>query len=747
MSFAVPLFLLAMLAALIPVLLHMINLQKAKTIPFSTLRFLRLGVEKTRRRKYLHDILLLAFRAAALLLIALALAKPTVTHFGGLLGSGDASAVVLILDNSSSMSTVDVGGSRWEAALAATYEILDRLDQRDSVALLLTCGPPRPALDQLYQNLEVVRETLAECRVRYEKADLLSRIRKAESLLQDSSAPNKEIYVITDMQAVSWDSSMAAEPAPAGQELPPVVLVDVHRETLANAALIDVTLQSAGPVAGMPIQATVRLQGDLKLDQQRHVELLIDDQTIETSPTITIPAAATAEHSFNFTVDQPGIHTGVVRLRGDDACGNDNQRLFAISAARNIPVAVIKPNEHEISYLEDSYYLERALNPVGGGDWAIQVDSLLPGALTSAPLRDYAIVFCVNLPALDAPYAARLRDYVRGGGHVVWICGDNVEAGLYNGMNQSAGGELLPVSLTRRRESESSQDGGWNIGWIDVAHPALAAFAQPQSLYQSVLVSKYIAVDAVDQSLAKVLAKLDDGDPLLIERPVGSGSVLFLGTSVHVAWSNLPLRPLFLPLLARLTFYLADANAAQGQLSAGNPIPIIDHNSDPGAVEPDDGQRSHELTLPDGNIVRLDAESDRQRSSFADTHEIGIYRLRSLRQGDPRERAFAVNLDPHEVPAAISAADRITPLVGEDRLLVCRDVNEIESTIRRLREGRSLMELFLIAVLIVLIAEAYLANRRVEQEQPDELREVRSSAPNYRRLPDQLDKLSEFAQP
>ena len=507
------------------------------------------------------------------MLIALALAKPTLTHLGNLLGSGDSSAVVLVLDNSASMSTVDVGGSRWQAALAATHEIIDQLDDRDSVALLLTCGPPRPALDRLYQNQEVVRQTLAECRVRYEQADLADRIRRADKILRDSAAPNKEIYVITDMQTASWDSSITSDQIPQPDDLPPVVLVDVHREPLRNVAVADVSLQSAGPVAGMPMQATVRLQGDLVLDQQRHVELLIDDKPIETSPTITIPAGATAEYSFNFAIDQPGTHAGIVRLASEDACSTDNQRFFAVSVARNIPVAIVKPNEHPIAYLEDSYYLERALTPVQGDDWAIHTDSLLPNRLATVSLQDYAVVFCVNLPAVAPTVARRLRDYVRGGGHVVWICGDNVETDPYRTMDQSTDGDLLPVPLAELREANTAEN-GWHVGWIDTAHPALTAFAQPQSLYQSVLVSKHFAMTDVEAGKARVLAKLNDGQPLLIERNVGLGSVLLLGTSVHVDWSNLPLRPLFLPLVARLTFYLADANAAQRQLSAGNPIEL-----------------------------------------------------------------------------------------------------------------------------------------------------------------------------
>ena len=143
MSFAAPLFLLATLAGLIPVLLHMINRQKAPEVPFSTLRFLQLSVQRTRRRKTVHVILLLLLRVAALVLVAVALARPTIRPLGGLLGGAAVRAVAIVLDNSASMATVDETGPRWETARQAAETLLDHLGPRDSVALLVTCGPQR----------------------------------------------------------------------------------------------------------------------------------------------------------------------------------------------------------------------------------------------------------------------------------------------------------------------------------------------------------------------------------------------------------------------------------------------------------------------------------------------------------------------------------------------------------------------------------------------------------------------------
>ena len=272
MTFATPLFLIAVLAGLIPIALHMIHRQQAKTIPFSTLRFLRLSVERTRKRKYLHDLLLLLLRIASLVFIAIALAKPTMNRIASLFGRNATSAVVLVLDNSASMGIVDEEGPRWEQALHVSEQILDNLDDGDSVALLLTCGPLRPNLDRLYQNQEVVRQALDECRVSSERADLALRLQMAEKLLDDSDAPNKEIFVVTDMQAISWES---LKPSNENDSAPPVIVIDVHRQPLPNVAVKSLELYSAGPVTGVPIQVTVHLQGDPSVAQQRHVELLM----------------------------------------------------------------------------------------------------------------------------------------------------------------------------------------------------------------------------------------------------------------------------------------------------------------------------------------------------------------------------------------------------------------------------------------------------------------------------------------
>ncbi len=215
MTFAAPLFLLAALAAAIPIVLHMMNRQKARELPFSTLRFLKISVEKTRRRKRIHDVLLMALRAAVLLLIAAGLARPAVTSLGALWG-GAHSAVVVILDNSASMGMIDQDRPRIETAAAAAIQIFDQLSEGDEVALRPTSGPVFPESAKLQRTQDAVRQILAQCRVSYERADLGLELDHARELLAKSDAPNKQIYVITDMQKISWEHLKKGERGEGG---------------------------------------------------------------------------------------------------------------------------------------------------------------------------------------------------------------------------------------------------------------------------------------------------------------------------------------------------------------------------------------------------------------------------------------------------------------------------------------------------------------------------------------------------
>ena len=736
MTFAAPLFLIAALAGAIPIVLHMINRQRVKDLPFPTLIFLRLSVEKTRRRRRIQDIFLLLVRLAVLLLLAFGLARPALTNLASLFAGGANSAVAIIIDNSASMGMIDQDLRRFDTAVKASEQILDELKDGDLIGLFIPCGIPFPEQDKLERTKEKATQMLSQVKVSYEKANLGAKLIEARKLLAKSKAPNKQIYVVSDMQTLSWEALKKAEDEAAaeaaadaaadkeeGRDIA-VIVVDVNRTPKPNAAVQNVVLETTVPVAGMPVKASVEVLNTASVAMTRVVELYIDGNKEAVSPEIKLEPNGRAVYDFSFKFERGGMHKGEVRLAGDDGSKLDDRRYFTMEVDQGIPVAIVKAQRHEISYLEDTFYLEQALSP-GRGAWALRVVPLVAGDLLSEPLENYRVIYLVNLPAPSGDAAERLKRYVDDGGCLIWIGGDHVNADAYNQMNQAAEGKLLPAPLLDTR-SPSPTDGidSWHISFLEKSHPALRQLVEPASLYESVLIYKHLRMDVGTGSDVQVLARLNDGEPLLVQRGVGAGRVLMLGTGVHVNWTNLPLKNLFLPLFARLTFNLSGVEQVRHEGLAGIPITLrLEKETQPVGVE---------IQPPTGETIRLTTkeEAGGQEFRYADTQEIGVYLVRLLDAQKPTQMAYSINVDADEANPQKLDRDELQQRLGRTPLVFADDPDDLSSTFKLLREGKSLWGTALWCVLIGLVFETLVSNIMTPKQDEEQ---IQKQLPSYMR--------------
>ena len=466
-----------------------------------------------------------------------------------------------------------------------------------------------------------------------------------------------------------------------------------------------------------PLKATVRLLNASAAPQQRLVDLVVNGAKQQTSPAINLPSLGRGKYEFVFALGQGGIHHGEFRLVGDDGSKFDDRRFFTMEIDQEIPVALVRAKQEEIPYLDDAYYLQRAFSSGRAGRASAVLPVMLTAAdLLSEPLEKYRVVFCVNLPAPEGEAADRLRNYVANGGSLVWIAGENVDRGAYNRMNEAAGGQLLPAPLGEVRAAVQSGRDAFYVNTLDKSHPALAHLVDPPSLYQSILVTKHVEIEAKKSPDVRVLAALDDGQPLLVQRNVGRGKTLLLGSGAHVRWSNLPLRPIFLPLLLRLTLNLAGVEAAPSQVLAGSPLTLsLNNQSQPVQVE---------VVRPGNETIRLKTESREggkgQEFRYPDTYDIGIYKVRVLDPAHPRETAFAVNFDPEEADPTTLDRQELQERFGPAKVVFAENPDDLSGTFAALREGRSLWSPLLMATLAALVLESFVSNRLGGAKRPED---------------------------
>jgi hypothetical protein len=437
------------------------------------------------------------------------------------------------------------------------------------------------------------------------------------------------------------------------------------------------------------------------------VELYIDGNRESISPELDIPPDGRVKHDFIFTFKSGGLHRGEVRLVGEDGSKYDDRRFFAQQLDQSIPVAVVTAKRHEIPYLGDAFYLVNALSAGRSAGWALRAATLVTDDLATESLANYKVIFCVNLPALDPAAAERLRKYVAEGGNLIWIAGDNVDSEAYNRMNEQAQNQLLPAQLVdvRTPKAENNRD-SWHINFLDKQYPPFSRLIEPASLYESVLVYKHVRMATAENSDARILVRLDDAEPLLVMRRVEQGNVLMLGTGVHVAWTNLPLRPIFLPLIARLTFELSGIEQTHRSTMAGAPMALkFENTSQPIGVE---------LLTPTNETMRLATQpmedNKGQIFRYADTYEIGIYLLRILDSAHSTPIAYVVNLDPEEIEPANIEREELQKSYGVTPLIFADNPDDLSGTFTLLREGKSLWTLFLTVVLVALVFETFISN-------------------------------------
>ena len=745
MSFLSLGFLFAALAAGIPVMLHMIHRQNLKELPFPTLRFIRISEQKTRNKRRVQDLLLLLLRMAVLILIAIGLARPIMRNLSDLWGGAKTSAVIII-DNSASMGSIDGNGVRIDTAMAAAERILDELGSGDRVAILVPCGAAFPENGQLYTSQQQVRRVLQQVKVTYERADLNAAVEQARHLLATADTPSKLIFVISDQQQVSWqavaadrtipisenqDASSTEETAPttpvpampqeeaeAALKKIPIIFVNCFDAPKPNVALVRLDMRNVLPIAQVPIPMAVRLKNESTLEQTRRIEVYVDGVRTYGSTDIVLPSNEEMRHDFTIVFDRGGLHKGEVRLVGTDGNKYDDKLFFAFEVDQGIPVALVKGSTHEVPFLEDTFYMRSALSTGSGGISPVQLTVLTPETLADEPLTGYDAVICANMEAPNEETARHLVAYVERGGNLIWTVGDHVYSEAYNEINRQMQGKLLPAPLgTIQTPPIDEGKESWSVASLDGDYPAFRNLLTPRELYTSVLVYKRIPPLMADPLAGgQALATLDDGTPLILQRRVGQGSVTLFTTNLHVSWTNLPVKHIFLPMVSQMVFLLAGVEQTRLQTTAGTPLSFT--------FKEDELPKLVEITPPTGGIERHElsrlASGTANRYLYPGTRQIGVYLIRAVDGPRPRQIPFSVNPDAEEADGRTIDEETLKKHFAGSTLVFTSPGEGIETTFTQLKSGTSLWDFFLTFVLIVLVVESYVSNRLTQRKSEQE---------------------------
>jgi len=696
MSFFNPLFLLGVLAVAGPIIVHLYRRQEARKIPFSSLLFITHSPSRSWRRLRLRNLLLLAMRTLAVLLLVLAFARPYFATHDPAAATSARKSVVVLLDNSLSMRS----GDRLNRAKTEAVNVLGTLRDSDS-CFLVAFSDTAAVLNQPHTERKALISVVQDVRPSFRRTDFAQALKLSSQLL--SATPNEiqEIHLISDFQQSGWNQESA------GLAIPEKVKVVPHRigdeRAGDNASVTRVEIAETGERGQTAIKVAARVASNQKLSAP--VTLKVNGKVIG-EKRVELEAGHTALVEFAPWALAAGISRGTVTLQSNDALPDDNSAYFVVNPLARQKLLLLteaQAGRRSGAYTED-LYIRKALAPGPGAPFDIVTEAVETGPTDLSP---YSAVLLNDPGVIPARLAEKLATFVNNGGGLIVGVGDRSDVKALNEKFSS----LLPARLVRKRQGNAS--GLSLITNIQKQHNVFRVF-QPvhQSYFLTTPFRTY--VEATPAPGSSVLMELDQGLPLLVEKVVGKGRVLLYTSAFSTDWNDLPLKSVFLPFCHELVKYAMRFEGDGDSLRVGESVPVSRLNPNfEKALEKASGtgsafRQDWKVSSPGGQAIALN-EQELGSSPFLALEEPGFYETQVWNL----DSVVAVNLDPAE--SDLTPADPQQMLQSIERTAVRLDTTaqtgQVAPEQRAARERRQSLWWYLVAAALgLLVLEGKLAN-------------------------------------
>lgn len=679
MGLFAPWFLLGLAGLAAPLYLHLLRRQTTTPKPFSSLMFFEPRTQSSMRHRRLRYLWLLALRLALLALLVFAFANPYLLRPAASVTSNRLTAIVL--DRSFSMRQ----GTRFAHAQQQAQAVLTSGRGR---AQIMALGSRLEILSQPSDDLAALGADIAAMTPGDSRADLGELARGMKQLSETNPTPIT-LDFFSDLQQSSLPVNFADTVLPAN-----VTLV-LH--PVADAAVPNWTVESiqaptelwGSPKQTKPARVEAVIAGYGTAAATRHATLSVNGQTVATQ-TVSVPASGHATVVFDSVVFPYGWSRGSVRLEPDDF-PNDDQANFTVHRADPQRVLFV----HAAGDTRSPLYFSAALG-AEGENAAFTQSSISAGATSDSlyqsahSLAGFALIVLSDVPSLPAGFESALDQYVRGGGGLL------VAAGVASHSLPVFGGAIL--------NAENYGQRALAIANSDASHPSTALLADWPGV-------RFFFANRIAPGDARVVARLSDQTPLLLDKKVGEGHVEVFASGFDNLSNNFPLQPSFVAFVRETASYLAgDATSGPSSRPVDSFLTLRTAKEQGVGVEVTDPAGQHPFNLAQSATAQTLALT-----------QAGFYQLR-LANG--RDQVVAVNPDRREsdlsiIPAETLALWRGQPTPSAEATAPSQGAPATPATKVPVSFWWYVMLALLVAALVEsLVAARYLQVRRIEQEEP-----------------------------
>ena len=699
MSFLNPLLLLAGLGIALPILAHLLNRFQVQHTDWAAMQFLNRSVRVRSRQIKLRDLLLLILRCVAVLLLALALARPAWTNSSWLPGERRA-GVVIAIDSSFSMGQGKEGSSRFDEGLKRVEVILGKMAPGDPVTLVFLGDESRVILRNMAYDRQRFTEALEAETVSPGSLNLGAVPKELAQLVDDMEAPQKEVYLITDAQVRDWKQPSAqlrdglAELGTRAE----VFVVPVPGDP-SNLAVTDLELVSGVLRKGTTARyrATVRNCGTAPASSIA-VQCRVDDVQIDSKVIPLIEPGSSETVSLFVPFHNAGATRITAQVEGDNL-PEDNVRRTVAVVRDKVSVICVDGSSGDAGRLVVAALTARA-DGVQAEDYVVRSVPWL--SFPTENLDEVDVVVFTDVPEITDEQAMQLGRFVRNGNGLIWFGGDSVKAGAWNERAASGEGALLPARIGPSIDTSDALGAGTPLDPEMPDHNVcLPLRSLPEDLLNETRFLRQFEAEPSASSYT-VLQLAGSGAPVLLEQSLGRGHVFMFTTTAETAWNNMALTPVFPMVMQQMVTYLAGREFERPRI-VGDSLTLT-YVEQPDATDAVfDAPSGETITVPvkqhQGQYVAL----------LEHASEAGFYDARVSIQAPAVP--IAVNVDSEESEIACLPEAELRANLEGLGLKVAASDDELAAAIDGSRTGRSAWRFFMIVALAFLLFESLFADR------------------------------------
>ena len=392
MQFKHPELLYALFLLIIPIIIHLFQLRKFKSVPFTNVQFLKELTIQTRKSSQLKKWLTLITRMLLLACAILAFAQPYLSNSETF---NTKSETVIYLDNSFSMQSPSVNGSLLNSAI---QDLIENIDENEPISIFTN--------DANFYNtsIKAIKNDLIQLKHSPNQFAYDAAILKGKQLFSEDKSSIKNLVLISDFQQKKEILSATTD------SLINLKLVQLKPTNQSNVA-IDSVYISKTTVENLELTVTLKNQGSVI--ETLPVSLYNDDKLIAKTAVNIADEAKT-----NFTIPSNTIFNGRIEIE-DSNLQYDNSLFFNIDKREKINVLAI--NDTDDSFLRKIYTSDE-----------FDYKSFNFNALNYNILGQQNLIILNELKSIPNSLATTLKSFTDNGGSILIIPSEDAVLNSYN---------------------------------------------------------------------------------------------------------------------------------------------------------------------------------------------------------------------------------------------------------------------------------------------------------------------------